>query len=118
PAFCLDYNAGLHRRSCREDFVQERIRIFRRNAELLGSEGEGNVLHFRHRSNLSFHSGRAVGTVKVFNQIDFLNCRSGSVSLRTEGSLFRVVMRMDVVMTTATGAVMIFLLVVMLMTAA
>ena len=34
------------------------------------------------------------------------------------GSLFPVVMRMAVVMTTATGAVMIFLLVVMLMTAA
>ena len=62
----------LHSAGNLRQLLHQFVGIFSSKPQLLGSEGNGCLLYLRQGIEFIFHFGCAVGTAKIFDDIDFL----------------------------------------------
>ena len=78
----VDFHLRFHGCGRLTDLIQQCIRIFRCDAQLTGRKCERYLLNLGHRRDLSLHCCRAVGTVQIFDRINFSDCGSGDPAVR------------------------------------
>ena len=113
---------GLNGSTNPSDLRQQAVRIFRGQTQLLCGKGNGRVLNPRQASDLLFHPCCAVGTAKVFQQIDRL-LSTGSmvfmmVMVAAGAGFFPAVMIMFMGMAAATVFPMLMVMVMVMTTGA